>query len=311
MKIAEHPFLWGMKPEHIDIIGRGARERSFEPREVIFHQGEPASRIYLIEDGKIALEAHGPDGRHLDLQTLGPGEVLGWSWLFAPFVWTLQAHVLEPTRVTILDGAHLLVACEENHDFGYALMRRVAHLVVQRLETVSRQILFAPVRTEDLEETTSSSAWTDKPVSSAIAEHPFLLGFKKPHLDALTALAMQVKFAAEETIYRAGDPANRFYLIQRGRIALEAPSPSGRKLLHIVSNGEALGWSWLYEPYQWHFDARALEDTIAIFFYGTRLRELCEAEHDLGYEIMKRITQVVIRRLHATRQQLLAASKAG
>ena len=308
MNLAEHPFLWGMKPEHIELIARGARERSFEPRDVIFRQGEPASRIYLIQQGKIGLEAHGPDGRHLDLQTLEGGEVLGWSWLFPPFVWTLQAHAIEPTRVTILDGAHLLVACEENHELGYAVMRRVANLVVQRLESVSRQILATPVG-EDLEETTSMSAWTDKPVPNAIAEHPFLLGLKKPHLDALAALAMQVKFAPEELIYHAGDPANRFYLIQRGNIALEADSASGRKLLHTISNGEALGWSWLYEPYQWHFDARAIDDTTAIFFYGSRLRELCEADHDLGYEIMKRITQVVIRRLHATRKQLLAAAK--
>jgi CRP-like cAMP-binding protein len=305
----EHPFFWGMKPEHVEIMACGARERSLKPQEVIFRQGEPASRIYLIHEGKIGLEVHGPDGRHLDVQTLGPGEVLGWSWLFAPFVWTLQAHAIEASRVTVLDGAHVLVACEEDHDVGYAVMRRVAHSVVQRLEALSRRILVAPVsRGEPEEETTSSSAWTDKPVPSAIAEHPFLLGLKKPHLDALAAMAMPVKFAADEYIYRTEDPANRFYLIQRGRVALEAACATGRKLLHIVAQGEALGWSWLYEPFQWHFDARAIEDTSAIFFYGTRLRELCDAEHNLGYEIMKRITQVVIRRLHATRKQLLEAA---
>ena len=68
-----------------------------------------------------------------------------------------------------------------------------------------------------------------------------------------------------------------------------------------------LGWSWLFPPYYWHFDARALEPTTAIFFYGTRLREQCEQDHDFGYEIMKRMTQVVIQRLQATRKQLLKA----
>ena len=70
--------------------------------------------------------------------------------------------------------------------------------------------------------------------------------------------------------------------------------------------GEVCGWSWLFPPYHWHFDARAVEPTEAIFFYGTRLREQCENDHDLGYELMKRMASVIIRRLQTTRRHLLA-----
>ena len=68
-----------------------------------------------------------------------------------------------------------------------------------------------------------------------------------------------------------------------------------------------LGWTWLFPPYYWHFDARAVEPTLAIFFYGTRLREKSEVDAELGYELMKRMVAVIIRRLQATRRQLLDA----
>ena len=77
--------------------------------------------------------------------------------------------------------------------------------------------------------------------------------------------------------------------------------------IQVIEAGDVLGWSWLFPPYSWRFDARTLEPVKAIFFYGTRLREHCEADHDLGYELMKRMAAVVIQRLQATREQLLQA----
>jgi CRP/FNR family cyclic AMP-dependent transcriptional regulator len=66
-----------------------------------------------------------------------------------------------------------------------------------------------------------------------------------------------------------------------------------------------LGWSWLFPPYCWQFDARTLEPTEAIFFYGTPLREQCEQDHNFGFEMMKRMTQVIIQRLQGARRLLL------
>ena len=66
-----------------------------------------------------------------------------------------------------------------------------------------------------------------------------------------------------------------------------------------------LGWSWLFPPYYWHFDARAVELTEAVFLHGAPLREECEADHDLGYELVKRMAEVMLKRLQATRRQLL------
>ena len=145
-----------------------------------------------------------------------------------------------------------------------------------------------------------------KAVESVIAEHPFLRGLKPAHLRLLADSAMRMRYEANALIFREGDPANRFYLIEQGRVSLESPRIDEAPVaVQVIGPGEVLGWSWLFPPYYWHFDARALEPTTAIFFYGTRLREQCEQDHSFGYEMMKRMAQVVIDRLQATRKQLL------
>jgi len=136
-----HPFFSETKPEHLSILASGAKSARFEPRQLLFRQGEPANQFYLIESGKIALEAHEPADGTLLVQTIGAGDVLGWSWLFPPFVWHFQARAIEPSAAIILSGAHLLMVAEQNHEFGYELMKRVAQVVIQRLQATRKQLL--------------------------------------------------------------------------------------------------------------------------------------------------------------------------
>jgi CRP/FNR family transcriptional regulator, cyclic AMP receptor protein len=139
-----------------------------------------------------------------------------------------------------------------------------------------------------------------------IAEHPFLKGLSPHQCRILTDCAMFTKFEPGELLLREGDPANRFYLILRGKVSVESYAPdSGATPIQTVGGGEVLGWSWLFPPYYWHFSARAVELTEAVFFYGTPLRDECEADHDLGYELLKRMAEVMMKRLQATRRQLL------
>jgi CRP/FNR family transcriptional regulator, cyclic AMP receptor protein len=113
----------------------------FNPGQVLFHEGDPANQFYLIESGRIALEAHEPADGTVLIETVGAGEVLGWSWLFPPFVWHFQARAVEPTKAVVLSGAHLLVAAERNHEFGYELMKRVAQVVIERLQFTRKRLL--------------------------------------------------------------------------------------------------------------------------------------------------------------------------
>ena len=144
-------------------------------------------------------------------------------------------------------------------------------------------------------------------VAALIRTHPFFKDFD-PHQQRLLAdCAMEKSFEAGEVIFREGDPANRFYLILEGKVILESyVLERGRVEIQTIEVGDVLGWSWLLPPYYWQFDARAVTPTKAIFFYGTWLRDSCERDHDFGYEMMKRMTQVVVQRLQAARKQLLS-----
>ena len=146
--------------------------------------------------------------------------------------------------------------------------------------------------------------------ATTLEAQPFFKGLPRELLEMLAADALPVHFKAGEFIFEEGDVANRLYLLLEGKVALESPTDSEHEPVTIetLGPGSMLGWSWMFPPYYWHFDARAIAPTKAIFFYGTRLREQCEANHELGYELMKRVSGVVIERLQATRRQLVQQS---
>jgi len=139
-----------------------------------------------------------------------------------------------------------------------------------------------------------------------IREHPFFVGLDERFIELVCGCAKNVRFEAKQYLFHEGEPANEFYLLRQGRVALEIASP-GRSALtfQTLREGEVLGVSWLIPPYHWQYDAQALDLTRAIAIDGSCLRGKCEADHDLGYEMMKRVVAIVLQRLHATRLQIL------
>src|SRR5205814_10206200 len=145
-----------------------------------------------------------------------------------------------------------------------------------------------------------------KQLQALIEAHPFMQGLGRSHLATLADCAMKSEFAPGQLIFRECDVANRFYVILQGQVALEARSPGASPvLIETIGPGEVLGWSWLFEPYTWHFDARAVAPTEAIFFYGTWLREQCQQDRDFGCELYKQVAFVVIDRLQSAGRRLL------
>ena len=145
-----------------------------------------------------------------------------------------------------------------------------------------------------------------------LAAQPFLKGFTRQQLELISNNAMEVEFPAGKNLFSEGLPANRFYVILKGEVALESRGgkKSGRpRLIQTIKAGDVLGWSWLFPPYQWNFDARAVKPTTAIIFFATTLREHCEKDPGFGYTWMKRVSKVVITRLQSTRFQLLNRKK--
>jgi CRP-like cAMP-binding protein len=139
-----------------------------------------------------------------------------------------------------------------------------------------------------------------------LAEHPLFRDLGSAYVKLLSECAANVRFDAGKTIFRHGEPADRFYLIRDGRISVEIASPSdGALTIQTLEAGEVLGWSWLFPPYTWYFDARALTTTKALALDCRCLRAKCDADPALGYELMKRFSAILHARLQATRLQIM------
>jgi len=139
-----------------------------------------------------------------------------------------------------------------------------------------------------------------------LAQHPFFKDLGGEYLQLVTGCASNVRFEADQVIFREGEEANQFYLLREGRVALQLFSPErGPLTIETLSEGDILGWSWLIPPYNWHFTAKSLDLTRAIALDGKCLRRKCEEDHNLGYELLKQFASVIEQRLESTRLQLL------
>jgi CRP/FNR family cyclic AMP-dependent transcriptional regulator len=150
----------------------------------------------------------------------------------------------------------------------------------------------------------------DPRVRQQLAGHPFVRGLEPRFIDALGARGHLVEFEPREVIFREGDPADTFYLVRSGIVALQvdAGEPFPQAIQHI-NEGSALGWSWLFPPYEWQFDAVAQTPVRAMAFDAAALREEFEADPFFGYHIMGKVAELMVKRLHATRHQLIHASR--
>ena len=139
-----------------------------------------------------------------------------------------------------------------------------------------------------------------------LGEHRLFAGLGQPFLELAAGCAKNVRFDADEFLFHADDPADWIYLIRHGRVALEVTgSASGVLRFETVGEGEMVGMTWLLPPYRWGYDARATELTRALALDARCLRDKCEADHHLGYEVLKRFLPVLVQRLQATRLQML------
>ena len=152
----------------------------------------------------------------------------------------------------------------------------------------------------------------DPEIERRLAAHPFLRGMSPHHLELLALSAMPTEFDAGKTIFRAGDPANGFYLIETGTVVLEGSSGDREPVvIDTVSAGEPLGWSWLFPPYLWQFNARAAELCTVICLSGIMLRQHRDEDLTLSHELFKRMSEVMVRRLQAARGKLISGKRPG
>ena len=145
-----------------------------------------------------------------------------------------------------------------------------------------------------------------KTIDQYLADHPFFMGLAEDALTQLAGCATNVHLREDEFLMREGDPADRFYAVRRGRVAIELRGPTGGPVvLDSAHDGDIVGWSWAIPPHRCKFDARATMETSVVAFDAACLRGKFEADPVLGYAMLQRVVQVMDRRLQSARLRLL------
>ena len=145
--------------------------------------------------------------------------------------------------------------------------------------------------------------------AATLAAHPFLRGMSRDQLSVLAEAACDVRFPAKHRLFDDGGNATRFWLIQCGHVSLDLNVPGeGSVVTETIGMGELLGWSWLFPPFKWAFGAVAATAVEAFEFDAPAVRDRCAADPALGYELNQGITEVLAKRLRATRIRLITRS---
>ena len=143
-------------------------------------------------------------------------------------------------------------------------------------------------------------------IENLLADVPVFADLGARELETVAGCGRNVRFDAGQQLFREGDAADVFYVVRHGSVAVETFVPArGPMMIETIEAGEVIGWSWLFPPYRWHFDARALTQVRATSFDGACLRGKCDSDPALGYTLMSRFAQVLIERLQWTRLRLL------
>ena len=143
-------------------------------------------------------------------------------------------------------------------------------------------------------------------MEEVLGSHPFFAGLNADAMRLIAGCASNVHFAEGEFLFEEGHEANQFWVIRRGRVAMQMESPGrGAIVTDTMDEGEMVGWSWLVPPYRFFADGRAVTPVSATALDGACLRGKCEADPELGYQLLKRVTSVMYQRLQSTRIRLL------
>jgi CRP/FNR family transcriptional regulator, cyclic AMP receptor protein len=139
--VAEHRLLRGLPVDAAPLVAGCARLKRFDPGQLLLHEGDPAETFYLLRQGMVSIEVDAPGRAPLVIETVGPGEVVGWSWLLPPFRWEFDARAAEPVATIAVDTACLQAKAESDHEFGYALLMRLSIMLIDRLQATRIRLL--------------------------------------------------------------------------------------------------------------------------------------------------------------------------
>lgn len=139
--LSNHAFFNGLDGDFIKFLKNSATELQIKAGDVLFQQGQPADKFYLLRNGRVSVHVPALMGPTLEIQALGADQILGWSWLIPPYRWSFQARALEDSNVLEFDGSAILARCEADPKFGYELFKRFATLMSERLNAARQKMM--------------------------------------------------------------------------------------------------------------------------------------------------------------------------
>lgn len=136
-----HAFLSGLDERQITLLAGLVRRLEVDAGALLGREGQPAETFFLVLAGRVAIELPVPGRGAARLQTVGPGEVVGWSWLVPPHRWEFDARAVEPVVALALDATALRAACLRDHELGYQILSRLVRAIGGRLAAARVQLL--------------------------------------------------------------------------------------------------------------------------------------------------------------------------
>ena len=139
--LTTHPFLEGLPASWLERLSYQAKRNVHHAGSRLFREGGPADRFWLIRDGRVALEFNVPGRGDIVIEQLGPGSVLGWSWMFPPYRWHFGAVAAEQTLAIELDGRGVMRLCGDDAALGYELTKRFSAVLIDRLQAARMRMV--------------------------------------------------------------------------------------------------------------------------------------------------------------------------
>jgi len=271
-----------LEEENLERIGKIAHVRDFESAERLTTEGAPADNLYLFLEGRAAVKVRGADGRQILIDELGPGDVLGWAAVVEPHLYTASAWTTKRSRCIVVNGKRLRELCEENKQIGYQVAKSIGEVISRRFGRAVE---------------VGSGAIGGKYPMDELRQFSIFSELDVADLDAIARIALVQEFESGEQLTAEGAPAERLYLFLRGRAAVTVRGPGGGQvLIDELGPGDLLGWGTVMPPYTYTASAWTTEPCEAFVIDGRELRELCEQNKRIGYEVAKGIGEVMSRR---------------
>jgi CRP-like cAMP-binding protein len=263
----------------LDAIARIAYVREFAAGEKLTEEGAPAEHLYLFLEGKAVVRLRGTDGGWIDVDELGPGDLLGWAALMEPHVYTASACTTGPSELVVINGSDLRELCEANKRIGYQVAKGVGDVIFKRFG----QAMGGPSR----------PSLTGQAIEG-LRQFNIFEELDTDDLYEIARIARLRTCGAGEQLTAEGAAADHLYCFLSGRAAVKVSDPKGSQvLIDEMGAGDVLGWGAVTEPHVYTASVMTTEPAELIVVDGKDLRELCETNKRVGYQVAKGIGEVI------------------